>query len=458
MANTPTGGAGAIDVGRFIDDRPYGRYQLLVAVMCGLIVFMDGFDAQSMGFVAPALALDLGIERSAMGPLFSSGLLGMMLGALGFGWLADRIGRKPVLIACTLIFGVGSLVCAAAGSYDELLVYRLLTGLGLGGAMPNTIALTAEYTPKRIRATAVMIMFCGVSIGAAAGGFASAALIETFGWRSIFVIGGVLPIAIAAAAAVLLPESVRFLVLRGGREERVAHYLGKIAGAPAPRAAFVVAEPPAKASAVQELFAERRAPITALLWVIFFMSLLDLYFLNNWLPTIMTESGIALETAAVITALFQLGGTVGALTLGRRIDRNVSFGVLAVAYGAACVTVLAIGGAGSSLVLLTGAIFAAGFCVIGGQTGSNAIAAEFYPTAIRSTGVGWALGIGRIGSILGPFLGGWLLATVVEPRHVFWAAAVPPLLASVAALVAARIVRRREESRAAFGEQARPAQ
>jgi MFS transporter, AAHS family, 4-hydroxybenzoate transporter len=444
--------ARALDVGRFIDDRAYGRYQLLVAVMCGLIVFMDGFDAQSMGFVAPALVTDLGIARSAMGPLFSSGLLGMMLGALGFGWLADRVGRKPVLVACTLIFGVGSLVCAVADTYNELLVYRLLTGLGLGGAMPNTIALTAEYTPKRFRATAVMIMFCGVSIGAAAGGFASAALIETFGWRSIFVLGGVLPIVTAAAAAFLLPESIRFLVLRGGRDARVARYIAKIApGTDLRGAAFVVAEPPAKASAVQELFAERRAPITALLWVIFFMSLLELYFLNNWLPTIMTGSGIALETAAIITALFQLGGTVGALTLGRRIDRNVSFNVLALAYGAACVAVLAISAAGSSLALLTLTIFAAGFCVIGGQTGSNALAAEFYPTAIRSTGVGWALGIGRIGSILGPFVGGWLLATVTDLRHVFWAAAVPPLLATVAALAAARIAARRAKSAAGFG-------
>jgi AAHS family 4-hydroxybenzoate transporter-like MFS transporter len=195
---------------------------------------------------------------------------------------------------------------------------------------------------------------------------------------------------------------------------------------------------------VQELFAERRAPITALLWVIFFMSLLDLYFLNNWLPTIMTESGITLETAAIITALFQLGGTVGALTLGRRIDRNLSFNVLAAAYGAACVAVLAISAAGPSLAWLTLTIFAAGFCVIGGQTGSNAIAAEFYPTAIRSTGVGWALGIGRIGSILGPFVGGWLLANVTDLRHVFWAAALPPLLASIAALGAARIAARRE--------------
>lgn len=433
----------ALDVGRFIDERPYGRYQLLVAIMCGVIVFMDGFDAQSMGFVAPALAADLGIERSAMGPLFSSGLLGMMLGALGFGWLADRTGRKPVLVACTLIFGVGSLLSAIAGSYEELMVYRVFTGLGLGGAMPNTIALTAEYTPKRIRATTVMVMFCGVTIGAAAGGFASAALIEQLGWRSIFVLGGVLPCVAALVAVFVLPESIRFLVLRGAPPARVERILRKVAPDDAPTAsAFTLAEATSKGS-VTELFAERRTPITLLLWTIFFMSLLELYFLNNWLPTIMTETGIPLDTAAIVTALFQLGGTVGALTLGRRIDTNLSFNVLAAAYGAACVAVLAISMA-SSLLALAVTIFIAGFCVIGGQTGSNALASDFYPTAIRSTGVGWALGMGRIGSILGPFVGGWLLASAVEFRHVFWAAAVPPLLACCAALGAAAILRRRE--------------
>ena len=246
----------------------------------------------------------------------------MMFGALGLGLLADRWGRKPVLIVATLVFGVGSLVCATAESYEALLVYRFVTGLGLGGAMPNTIALTAEYTPKRFRATAVMLMFCGVSLGAAVGGFVAAALIEEFGWRSIFVVGGVLPICAAALAAVLLPESIRFLVLKGGRAPDVARYVAKLVARIAPAlplagASFDVAEKPAAGSQVRELFAERRLGVTVLLWAIFFMSLLDLYFLNNWLPTIMNEAGISLSTAAAITALFQLGGTAGAIVLGR---------------------------------------------------------------------------------------------------------------------------------------------
>lgn len=440
--------ARVIEIGRLIDESPYSRYQLLVAVLCGAIVFMDGFDAQSMGFVAPALAADLGIARQAMGALLSSGLAGMAIGALGLGLLADRWGRKPVLVVSTLIFGVGSLACAAADSYEMLLAFRFVTGLGLGGAMPNTIALTAEYTPKKFRATAVMLMFCGVSLGAAAGGFVAAALIEQFGWRSIFVIGGTLPCVAAVIAAVLLPESIRFVVLKGGRAPEVARRVAKLVAKmmpslPLTNASFEVAEKPASGSQVRGLFAQGRAGVTVLLWAIFFMSLLDLYFLNNWLPTIMTEAGIDLATAAAITALFQLGGTAGAIVLGRRIDRYLSFNVLAVIYAAACVAVVAIGTAGVGLVSLSVTIFVAGFCVIGGQVGSNALASEFYPTAIRSTGVGWALGIGRIGSIIGPFIGGSLLLAVTDVRHIFWAAAIPPLLAACAALAAAAVDARR---------------
>jgi AAHS family 4-hydroxybenzoate transporter-like MFS transporter len=444
--------ARVIEIGRLIDESPYTRYQLLVAILCGAIVFMDGFDAQSMGFVAPALAAELGIARTAMGPLLSSGLAGMMVGALGLGLFADRVGRKPVLIASTLIFGVGSLACATAQSYEALLILRFLTGVGLGGAMPNTIALTAEYTPKRFRATAVMLMFCGVSLGAAAGGFVAAALIEEFGWRSIFVIGGALPCVAALIAAVLLPESIRFLVLKGGRTVDVARSVAKIAPSLSlAGASFDVAEKPARGSKVGELFAQRRAGVTVLLWAIFFMSLLDLYFLNNWLPTIMTEAGIGLSTAAGITALFQLGGTVGAVLLGRRIDRYLSFNLLAAVFAAACVSVVLIGVAGVGLVSLSVTIFVAGVCVIGGQVGSNALAAEFYPTAIRSTGVGWALGIGRIGSIIGPFIGGWLLLAVTDVRQIFWAAAIPPSLAACAALGAAAVDARRRSYEAGRG-------
>src|SRR5262245_52675524 len=199
--------------------------------MCGAIAFMDGYDVQAMGFVAPALSAALNIPRPALGPLLSSGTIGMMFGAITFGTLADRFGRKPILIACTLVFGIMSLITATADSLQTMWVYRLLTGFGLGGAMPNTIALTAEYAPKKYRSVAVTTMFCGFSIGAAVGGFVAAGLISSFGWQAVFIVGGAIPLVIAALSFALLPESIRFLLLKGGQgrqKERAMKYLSRI--------------------------------------------------------------------------------------------------------------------------------------------------------------------------------------------------------------------------------------
>ncbi|HTS49567.1 MAG TPA: MFS transporter [Bryobacteraceae bacterium] len=392
-----------------IEQTPFNRTQLLIVTLCGATLFMDGFDAQAMGYVAPALAPELHIARQALGPVFSSGLVGIMIGALLFGPLADRIGRRPVLILCTVLFGVCSLLTAKADSLTSLLVYRLITGLGLGGALPNAIALTAEYAPKRLRATAVTAMFCGFSIGAAVGGFVAAGLISRYGWQSVFIAGGVTPLFVAVLLMTLLAESGEFRRSRDG-----------------------------SSVLVPKLFGNGRARMTVLFWIIFFMSLLDLYFLNNWLPTVIHDSGIAVERAIILTALFQVGGTVGALLLGRLIDRYLSARVLAWTYLGAGVCVALIGLAGKSTALLGCAISAAGFLVVGGQSGANALAAEYYPTALRSTGVGWALGIGRVGSIVGPLLGGILISLEPATSRLFLVASGPVLLAAAAAFLAGR--------------------
>jgi AAHS family 4-hydroxybenzoate transporter-like MFS transporter len=426
----------ALDIRRFIDDRPVSRYQVLVAAMCGLIVFVDGFDAQAMGFVAPALTAAMNISRSVLGTVISSGLVGMMVGALVSGPLADRIGRRPVLIACTLIFGVGSLLTATAQSLESLVAWRALTGLGMGGAMPNAIALTSEFMPRRRRAGAVTMMICGFSLGAAVGGLVAASLIPRFGWPSVFLVGGVIPIVIAVAAIFLLPESIRFLVVKGGDDARARDSLARIA----PGEAIAGPLSPGRdehsstgAFFVSELFAQGRAVATTLIWVIYFMNLLNLYFLNSWLPTIISDAGIPVETAIRLTSLFQIGGIVGAVILGWLLDRTFSFWILAGCYAWAAVCVYAIGHSGASVVLLAVTITCAGVGIIGGQNASHALSSEFYPTHIRSTGVGWALGIGRIGSIVGPVVGGLLLAQNTAMRDVFWAAVIPALLAASAA-------------------------
>jgi AAHS family 4-hydroxybenzoate transporter-like MFS transporter len=431
--------AAVFDVRQFIDEQPFSRYQLLVASMCAMVVFIDGFDAQVMGFVAPALSAQLHIARVALGSVISSGTFGMMIGALIFGPLADRYGRKPVLVACAFTFGIGSLLTATATSVAQLTAFRVFTGFGMGGAMPNAIALTSEYMPKRTRNAAVMTMFAGFSFGSAFAGWVAAAVIRQFGWQSVFLVGGTIPIVVAILLVALLPESIRFLVLKGGHQKKVSEYLARIVPGTTVPDEFVIGSggedehSSSSKFSVRELFAEGRAGVTLMLWTMFFMNLLNLWFLNNWLPTIMSDLGIQVETASLITSLFQIGGLLGAVGLAGALGRRLSFGILAATYLAAAIFILLIGEAGASIPLLIMAVFASGVGVIGGQTVSNALTADFYPTAIRSTGIGWALGIGRVGSILGPILGGFLLSYGGSARRVFWAAAVPALIATFAA-------------------------
>ena len=426
----------ALDIRRFIDDRPVSRYQLLVAVMCGLIVFVDGFDAQAMGYVAPALTAAMKISRGVLASVISSGLVGMMIGALISGPLADRIGRKPVLIGCSLIFGVGSLLTATAHSVESLMTWRAITGLGMGGAMPNAIALTSEYMPRRRRAGAVTMMICGFSLGAAVGGLVAASIIPVFGWPSVFIVGGTIPIVIALASFVVLPESIRFLLVRGGAESRARAYLARMAPGDAvagPLSPGQDEHPTSGAFLVTDLFTNGRAMATILIWIIYFMNLLNLYFLNSWLPTIISDAGIPVATAIRLTSLFQIGGIAGAIVLGRLLDRTFSFWLLAGCYAWAAAFVYAIGHSGASIAMLAVTIACAGVGIIGGQNASHALSSEFYPTRIRSTGVGWALGIGRIGSIVGPVVGGLLLTQNTPMRDVFWAAVIPALIAATAA-------------------------
>src|SRR6202158_5362874 len=290
--------SGVIDVAGFIDEQPVGRFQIRLLLACAAVLFLDGFDTQAIGYVAPDLARDWGLARGALGPVFSAGLFGLMIGALIFGPVADRIGRKKIIVFSTAALGIGTLATVFAQDISSLLVIRFLTGLGLGGALPNAVALTSEFSPHRRRAPMVMIMFCGFSVGAALGGLLAAALIPQFGWRSVFVVGGVAPLLLVPILALKLPESVRFLALTGRANDRVAQLLGLInpTASFAPATRFVVDEPALAGIPVLHLFKDSRTLVTLLLWVVFFMSLLDLYFLSNWLPTVLNDLGASVSS------------------------------------------------------------------------------------------------------------------------------------------------------------------
>jgi AAHS family 4-hydroxybenzoate transporter-like MFS transporter len=442
MANSGDAGSGpAIDIVDFIDQRPIGGFQIKLLLLCAAVLFLDGFDTQAIGYVAPAIAKEWGLAtRGALGPVFSAGLFGLMIGALVFGPLADRIGRKKIIVFSTAAFGLGALATVLAHDIPTLLVIRFLTGLGLGGAMPNAVAMTAEYNPHRRRATMVMIMFCGFSIGAALGGFLAADLIPRFGWRSVFLVGGIAPLLMVPILAWRLPESVRFLATSGSAPERVADSLRAISpnAAFAPGAQFVVHEARLDGLRLLHLFREGRTGVTLLLWVVFFMSLLDIYFLASWLPTVLNDLGASVSVAVLIGSMLQVGGVVGTFALGSVIDR-FSFRALALVYLGAVFAVGAIGQLGHAAIPASIAIFAAGFCVVGGQIAANALAAGYYPTSMRATGVGWALGIGRVGSIIGPLVAGVLIDAKWSTGALFMAAAAAAACAALASLLLSRI-------------------
>jgi AAHS family 4-hydroxybenzoate transporter-like MFS transporter len=434
-----------VDVAQLIDECRLGRFQIWVAVLCALAVFMDGFDTQMVGYILPAIAKSLRIAPSALTPVVVSGLVGLMVGAFVFGIVADRIGRRPVIILCLMVFGAFMLLTPTASSVEGLMAWRFLTGLGLGGAMPNAIALTAEYSPERSRATVVMMMFFGFSLGAAVAGFATAALVRDFGWPAVFYTGALLPILFAPVLAAFLPESIRLLALRGNAQARVAALLSRIDPSRQFTAAmqFVIHEEKAAGLPVAHLFHEQRAASTVLLWIMFFMNLLCLFFLASWLPTVITGQGLSIEIAAIATALLQIGGCLGTLCFGPLVDRFGAFAVLAINYVGAALFIALIGISGTLVPVVMATSFAAGFCTVGGQNAMNALASIIYPTYIRSTGVGWALGVGRIGTIVGSSVGGALLGLHLPIPTIFMAAALPTLCTAAATVALGRAERRR---------------
>nr|WP_246327130.1 MFS transporter [Burkholderia guangdongensis] len=420
-----------------IDGQPLSTFQKWVMVLIGCSVVMDGFDVQTMGFVAPAIVRAWHISPANLGPVFGAGLFGMLAGSIVLGAMADRIGRRPVLVGATVFYGLCMLGTTLIQNIPQFLVIRFLTGVGIGGVMGNAIALVSEYSPQKYRASLMTWVSCGFTGGAIMGGLLSAALVPSEGWRSVFLVGGILPLAIAVAMLRYLPESLQLLALTRRNPEKVVQWLGRIA----PNAQigshtrFVVhGQKHAKAS-VGELFRHGRGTTTLLLWGINFANLLDLFFLSNWLPMLSLRIGAGTSTAVLIGTSLQIGGTVGALLMGPLMDRFGFYRVLAFSFLVATVAVSSVGLPDLSTGLRYAVVLISGVCIVGGQPAVNALTATLYPTSLRATGVGWSLGVGRAGSIIGPVLAGRLIELHWSNTALFVAAAVPAL-ASCLMLVA----------------------
>lgn len=427
----------SVNVVEVVEQAPIGRVQVLVLTVCALVAILDGFDLQAIAFVGPVIARQWGIAASALGVVFSAALVGMTLGALLIGMLGDRLGRKAAVALSVALFGVFTLATAKAESYNALLAYRFLTGLGIGGAIPSITTLTAEYAPAHWRVRLIALMSIGIPLGGVFGGVLAAQLIPVWGWESVFYVGGVLPLLLLPFIGKVLPESIHFLVTKKEKKARatVVQLLRRIdpLGQYTEHDRFLVPEARMRGLLVKRLFTKGLAWNTLLLWLAFFINLLAIYFLMSWLPSLLVNSGLLISTAINISVLFSLGGALGALLLAQLMTLYGSRQVLTWFFSLAallCVVVVRL--VGDSPLILTSIIFLSGFLTISAQIGMNATAASIYPTDIRATGVGWALGIARVGAITGPIIGGVLASLQLDTQGYFLLFGMVLMVAAVA--------------------------
>lgn len=428
-AGTPPGGT--VDVSVALDQARFGPLQLIVLAFTFCTLVMDGFDIQAIAFAAPALTQAWGIERSSLGPVLAAALLGMVAGAAGIGLLGDRHGRKTALVVSCALMAVGSLASAFATGPFELALFRFVTGIGLGGALPNATALMFEFAPKAWRQVATSAALIGVPLGGMLGAALARSMIPELGWQSLFVVGAVIPALLGAVMWWALPESPRYLSARPARSEELADLLNRLVRADRYTAtSHFVGGGAADSgkSAVAAIFAPDYRRDTLMLWLIFFTNVFSVYFFFNWLPTVLAAANLDFRIAVTGSIFFNLGGVVGALAASAVTGRYGSKRVLSVVGVLAIISVLSIGtngvfaldaGSGSITVLMC-SMAAAGGCINALQIGMYSVAAHAYPTFCRSTGVGWSLAVARFGGIVSSFAGAAFFAMGLRPRDFFF--------------------------------------
>jgi AAHS family 4-hydroxybenzoate transporter-like MFS transporter len=442
-ASNPRGSSAPnLSIEELIDAQPLSVRQLAIVALCFAVAALDGLDLAIVGFVAPAIRVEWQLHANDLALLFSAGLLGLTIGAFAAGPIADTLGRKKVLLAAVALFGCMCLACAFARGFPELYALRILTDVGLGAAAPNAITLTSEYCPARRRSFLVTAMFCGFTLGSAAGGGLVVPLIFPHGgWRAVLLFVGVLPLLLLPVLSIVIPESLNYLVLRRAHPGSIATALRRVFPNFDARAHTLVARRTGTAprSPVSQLFTGRLKASTFLLWTTYFLNLFVVYLISNWLPTIMADSGMPLSIATVVVGAFQMGGTIGALTLGYFMDRRRPETVLSGAYFLGASFIALLGFVIGSKIGLAICIFLAGACVSGSMTGVNALASGLYPTESRATGVSWSMGIGRLGAVLGSMAGAWLFNRGLGLQAAFGLTALPALAISAAIAILGRI-------------------
>ncbi len=428
-----------IDLTDTIDRARAGRFQLGCILMCVLILICDSIDLQAVAYTGPAIREALHLRPDQLGPVFSAGLFGMMLGSFLFTPFSDRLGRRPVLITAVILFGLLTLATALAETAGQLVVLRFLAGLGFGGALPNSLSLAAEYMPRRNRFFLMTLVGASISMGGSLSGLVATALVPLFGWRSMYLFGGAFALAIVPILMIFLPESVRFLAGKPERAGQVRTIARRIAPSLAlsPDARFIVTDESRTGVPIRHLFIEGRAALTIPFWIACFCILLVMYFVLNWVPVLARDAGMSAQQAIMMPTLFQVGATCGSLSMGLLMDRVNPFRVIGSCCACAALAVAAMGSFGTSATALLLLNVLCGYFIIGAQGSINAASSVLYPTHVRATGVGYTLGVGRMGSLLGPLIGGELLTLSWTGPDLLHLAAAPLAVASCAALLLA---------------------
>lgn len=412
-----------------LENQRFGGLQFRVALLCSLVQALDGYDISAIGMAVPSLTHAWNVPGKAFAITFVMSSVGILFGALGSGPAADRLGRKPVLLVSTAVIGIFSLASALAGSIDQMVVYRFLTGVGIGGIMAVTVGLTSDYCSQKYRATVIMMMFMGNPLGGFVGGQIVAQLLPIFGWQCIFVVGGAFPLLLLPILAIWLPESPRFLIARGAKSARAAAVLSRLdlSHSTGPQGVDVAAGNP-----VAMLFSPGYGGRTVLLWILYFANLLDIYLLVYWMPEVLHLGGMTPPQAVFAASLGGLGSVISTAYLGPLVVRFGSDRVIALNLLSGVVFIGALALVSMPYWLTLIAILGSGAATIGSMLGINGYCAILYPARMRTTGSGWALGIGRLGGIAGPAVGGFMLSLGWPPPQIFLSACAVSVIAAVA--------------------------
>ncbi len=422
-----------IDVSEIIESQRSGGFLLMLLALVALASCLEGFDAQIQGYTAPTITKLWHIHKTQFSPVFVFFQFGFLLGAVGFGNLGDVFGRRRMIVGGVLLFGVFTIAGMFSWNVPSLAVTRFASALFLGAAVPNAIALIVDYSPHGRRALNVGIMYTLYTAGGAAGGFLSAWLVPHLGWQSVYLVCGLMAVAFSVVLFVSLPESVRYMIVRHTHQAALAATMRRLAPALeiAPEAQFFMHKSIERVPWVTELFKARRGMMTVALWLAYGVNLMGLIFVTSWMPTVFAASGLSISRSVVATSVFQAGGAAGSIVFGLILDRRN--GILR--FGGFCLlavpVIIGVGHAAGNLLLLLPLVFCAGLCVVGTQTGLNALSGGLYPTYLRATSAGWTNGIGRIGAILGPLLGGVLISLDLQLSSIFVIVAIPSLCVAI---------------------------